>query len=136
MMFENANDKVSMRRNFNTANFFTVKFLYGELSLWRNFLQRKFLTAIFLYGEVSLRRCFFTAKFPTAKFPTGKFPTPKFPTGRFPSPKFPSAVAFIIMFFIVDSRHILFLVSVLYRIDKQFFNVNDVCSYKAPLHDF
>ena len=75
MTFENAYDKISIRRNFRTAKLF-----YGEISVRPNIRTAKIPTAIFpydevsLYDEISLRRNFLTAKFPTAKFPTAKFP--------------------------------------------------------------
>ena len=51
--------KISIRRNFRTANS-----IYGEISVRQNFVRQNFLAVQFPYAEIFLRRNFLTAKFP------------------------------------------------------------------------
>ena len=58
LKFKNIYDKISMRRNFCTANLFlrrnfrTAKYPYCKISYGEISLRRNFLPANFLYGEI------------------------------------------------------------------------------------
>ena len=60
---KDTNNKISIRRNIQTAISLMLKFLYGEISVQRNILRQNLIAAKFL-----------SVKFPATKFPKAKFP--------------------------------------------------------------